>query len=125
MTLDFMLGFASPFAPIVRMDPRGFWGWLFFPMARRVIASDGYILMGCLRLCGITIGATLTIACKTSATPTAAIAPPGQQSAEPQFSPEQRAAIMQAMQAQAGKVPVVPASPSRLGRTKTTASKGR
>jgi hypothetical protein len=108
MTLDFMLGFASPFAPVVKLDPRGIRSWLFFTMFKRHIATDGYVIMTCLRLIGITIGCTFTVACTTSATLAASAS---QSSAQPQLSPEQQAAIMQAIQAQAGKVPPGPASP--------------
>jgi hypothetical protein len=117
MTLDFMLGFASPFAPIVKLDPRGIRSWLFFAMFKRLTAQDGYVVMTCLRLIGITIGCTFTIACTTSATPAASAS----QSA-PQLSAQQQAAIFAAMQAQAGKAPLSPASPLPLDPTATTKS---
>jgi hypothetical protein len=69
MTLDFVLGFAGPFAKIVRISPQGLRGWFFFWMAKRHIAQDGYVFMFAFRLIGITIGVTVTIECHTSATP--------------------------------------------------------
>ena len=129
MTLDFMLGFASPTAKVVKMSPQGLRGWLYFGMAKKVVANDGYIFMACGRLIGITLGVTVCIEC---ATPNAATGPstPVQsvpQSPRPQLSAEQLASLraMAAAQLAQQQAQATPSAPPSSAPTPTTASKGQ
>ena len=130
MTLDFMLGFASPTAAVVRQSPQGLRGWFIFWMARRMVAKDGYILTAALRLLGVTIGGTFCVECKTPLTnaPESGVNTPGPsapQSPQPQLSAEQLATLKAMAIAQVAQQKATRSASRSSGPTRTTGSRGR
>jgi hypothetical protein len=81
-TIDFTIGFAHPAMQIVQRSPKGIRGWFFQPVARRIMAPDGYVYLAALRLLGVTIGVTVTREC---ATPITGQASPAEQQLPPEI----------------------------------------
>jgi hypothetical protein len=88
-------------------------------MKRKIIAPDGFVYMGALRLLGLTLGVTITRECSTAITPPAGSSAPAASSpSQPQsvqLPPELLAQIQAHIQAQASTKAL--SSPSIPGKS--------
>jgi hypothetical protein len=60
MTIDFLIGFATPGSRVVKMSPQGLKGWFAYVIHRTIRANDGAIYLNAVRLLGVTVGCTIT-----------------------------------------------------------------